>query len=163
MHTSPSPPGYRALRKGRISIPNHPYLITTVCLRREPRFASQAAAEAAATALQQPLLWRDSRLLCWVLMPDHLHALITIDVCETLPALIRRMKCNTALAANRAGGRSGAVWMPGYHDRALRREDDLLSTARYVVANPLRAGLVGAIADYPYWGAIWCDRETPAL
>jgi putative transposase len=27
--------------------------------------------------------------------------------------------------------------------------------ARYVVANPLRAGLAGTIGDYPYWDAVW--------
>ena len=37
--------------------------------------------------------------------------------------------------------------MAGFHDRALRRDEDTLSTARYIVANPLRAGLVKNIRD----------------
>ena len=47
------------------------------------------------------------------------------------------------------------VWQQGFHDRALRREDDLVKVARYVVANPLRAGLVRKYGDYPLWDAIW--------
>jgi len=52
-------------------------------------------------------------------------------------------------------GRSGPLWQQGFHDRALRREDDLVKMARYVVANPLRAGLVERLGDYPLWDAIW--------
>jgi len=47
------------------------------------------------------------------------------------------------------------IWQDGFHDHALRREEDLKATARYIVANPLRAGLVERIGDYPHWDAIW--------
>ncbi|MNN82247.1 hypothetical protein D3C81_1991650 [compost metagenome] len=52
-------------------------------------------------------------------------------------------------------GRKGSLWQQGYHDRALRRDEDLVKLARYVVANPLRAGLVEKLGDYPLWDAIW--------
>ena len=42
-----------------------------------------------------------------------------------------------------------ATWM------ASLAEPDELATARYVVANPLRAGLVTSIGDYPFWDAAW--------
>ncbi|MNE68641.1 hypothetical protein D3C80_1643130 [compost metagenome] len=50
---------------------------------------------------------------------------------------------------------SGRLWQKGFHDHALRREEDVKAVARYVVANPLRAGLVEKLADYPFWDAIW--------
>jgi putative transposase len=34
----------------------------------------------------------------------------------------------------------------------------LRNLARYVVANPLRAGLVDSIRDYPHWDAVWLDH-----
>ncbi|ELQ10491.1 hypothetical protein A986_22350 [Pseudomonas fluorescens BRIP34879] len=40
-------------------------------------------------------------------------------------------------------------------DQAQRQQDDLVKTARHVVANPLRAGLVDRIGDYPLWDAVW--------
>ena len=49
----------------------------------------------------------------------------------------------------------GAVWQPGFHDRALRKNEDLVTASRYIVANPVRAGLVEHIADYPHWDAVW--------
>jgi hypothetical protein len=30
------------------------------------------------------------------------------------------------------------------------------------VIEPLRAGLAGAIGDYPYWDAVWLDDDAPA-
>jgi REP element-mobilizing transposase RayT len=47
------------------------------------------------------------------------------------------------------------LWQEGYHDHALRQEEDIKQIARYIVANPLRAGLVQSVADYPLWDAIW--------
>ncbi len=42
-----------------------------------------------------------------------------------------------------------------FHDRAMRKEEDLKAAARYIVANPLRAGLVERCGDYPLWDAVW--------
>jgi REP element-mobilizing transposase RayT len=152
-------PGYRRLRAGRRSLPHHAYLITTVTTGRERRFAYPATAIATVDALIQEGLWLESRLLCWVLMPDHLHALVHLGATEPLSSLVRRMKCITATAANRIDMRRGAVWMPGFHDRAVRHVDDLDRIARYVLDNPVRAGLVADVSDYPYRS---CAREESA-
>ncbi|GBH14379.1 REP element-mobilizing transposase RayT [Pseudomonas syringae pv. actinidiae] len=37
----------------------------------------------------------------------------------------------------------------------MRNEQDMAGLARYIVANPLRAGLVKKLGDYPLWDAIW--------
>ena len=148
-------PGYRALRAGRVSLSGQHYLITTVCHRRDHRFLAGSAASAVAAKLLEPGLWEESRLLCWVLMPDHLHMLIELGECRSLSALMQRVKCVTARSANQAGGRSGSVWMPGFHDRALRAEEDAVGVAGYIIGNPVRAGLVQEIGGYPYWGSIW--------
>ncbi len=51
---------------------------------------------------------------------------------------------------NKARQSFGVLWQKGLFDRALRREEDLKAMARYIVANPLRAGLVEHIGQYPY-------------
>ena len=87
-------------------------------------------------------------------MPDHLHWLVVIGDMP-LQTLAQRVKSRSAIAINKARLRHGKLWQKGFHDRALRREDDLQSVARYIVANPLRAGLVKRLGDYPLWDAIW--------
>jgi len=53
-------------------------------------------------------------------------------------------------------GKEGhSVWQDGFHDHALRREEDLKEVARYIIANPVRAGLVTRVGDYPLWDACW--------
>lgn len=69
--------------------------------------------------------------------------------------LMRRIKSNSARLINRHLGRAGQVWQTGYHDRALRKDENLQLAARYIVANPLRAGLVERVGDYPLWDAVW--------
>lgn len=94
--------------------------------------------------------------IAWVLMPDHLHWLVPLKS-GSLADLVQRVKGRSALVINRTSGQSGAVWQRGYHDHALRRDEELRDTARYIVANPLRAELVERIEDYPWWRAMWME------
>lgn len=68
---------------------------------------------------------------------------------------MRRIKGRSAKQINTLSGRQGKLWQDGFHDRALRREEDVLPAARYIVANPLRAGLVSRVGDYPLWDSVW--------
>jgi REP element-mobilizing transposase RayT len=89
-------------------------------------------------------------------MPDHVHLLLQTND-EALSSLVRRLKSTTAQALNIKIGRRGRFWSPGFHDHAIRREKDVRSVARYIIANPLRAGLVENVGDYPWWDAIWLE------
>ena len=92
--------------------------------------------------------------MAWVIMPDHFHWLIQLEQ-QTLARLMQAIKSRSTLTINWALNESGAFWQSGYHDRAIRDGEDLLPFARYIVANPLRAGLVDKIGDYPLWDACW--------
>jgi putative transposase len=148
-------PGRCALRRGRHSMASQIHLLTTVTHGRKPIFLNPDLARATSRLIAQASLWRGSNLLCWVLMPDHWHGVIELGSYEPLPELMRRFKSVTAMEVNRDRRAHGAVWASGYHDHALRYEEDLVGVARYVVANPLRAELVARIGDYPYWDAAW--------
>jgi putative transposase len=148
-----------ALRIGRQSMAGQRYLITTLCDRREARFADWSVASQVAAMIEGERLWRGSRVLCWMLMPDHLHAMVELGGTESLSALMRRVKCVTAGVANAADRRKGRVWMPGYHDHGLRSEESIAAAARYMIVNPVRAGLVGRAGDYPYWNCAWLEEE----
>jgi REP element-mobilizing transposase RayT len=146
--------GYGALRKGRWSQTNGVYLLTTVTEQRIPWFQVFEFGRVVCRGLHNSPCLGDAEALCWVVMPDHVHLLLQLREVP-LHRVMNRFKSTTAIRLNRTIGRAGRFWQPGYHDRALRREDDLRATARYVVANPLRAGLVRKLADYPFWDAVW--------
>ena len=47
------------------------------------------------------------------------------------------------------------LWQTGYYDHAIRKDEDIQAIARYIVANPIRAGLVTKVGDYSHWDAVW--------
>jgi REP element-mobilizing transposase RayT len=88
-------------------------------------------------------------------MPDHLHALIELTSDTSLPQLMGYLKGSSARCVHARCGLRGRLWQPGFHDHALRREEDRVAIARYIVANPLRSGLVSRVGDYPHWDSAW--------
>jgi len=98
-------------------------------------------------------------MLAWVLMPDHWHGLLQLGEQDELSTVMRRLKSASAQQSNRILARTGTIWSKAFHDHALRSEDDLQETARYIVANPIRAGLVTRVGDYPFWNAVWLGHS----
>lgn len=137
------------LRIGRYSEPDRIYHITTVTRCRDPLFADLHPARLLVQILKAEQKHGAASTLAYVLMPDHLHWLMKLDAADDLSRIVGRVK---SLAARRLDGR---VWQGGFHDHAVRREEDLVEVARYIIANPVRAGLVRRVGDYPHWDAIW--------
>ena len=67
----------------------------------------------------------------------------------------RSVKGASARAVGQVLARRGGLWQPAFYDRALRRDENRIAAARYIVANPLRAGLVAHLGDYPHWDSVW--------
>ena len=149
-----SPPHSHLLRLGRFSEPGRAYLITAVVHERRPLFGDWRLGRLLVTEFRR--LHEEQRVnsLAWVIMPDHFHWLVQLEA-HTLARLMQVTKSRSTLSINRALNRQGAFWQTGYHDRALRNDQDLRPFARYIIANPLRAGLVEKIGDYPLWDACW--------
>ncbi len=150
----PGSPASHRLRLGRYAESSRVYLLTTNTFGRIPIFKDvilgRLVVEQFRKAQEQG--WADS--LAWVVMPDHFHWLIELRR-GSLSELMQRIKSLSTKAVNLRLGNKVSLWQQGFHDRALRREDELIIMARYVVANPLRAGLVKRLGDYPLWDAIW--------
>jgi REP element-mobilizing transposase RayT len=146
--------GYRALRRHRSSIPGQAYLLTTVCRDRHCLFADPDVATVVARTMSAAPLWSDARLLAWVLMPDHWHGLVQLGPQRPLSALMQRAKADASRDCALAFGLP-PLWQAGFHERMVRSDVDLAVLARYVVANPIRAGLAERLEDYSYWGCVW--------
>jgi putative transposase len=142
------------LRAGRFSEPQRIYLLTATTENREMLFSDFTVGRIVVAELKAAQQDGLAESLAWVLMPDHLHWLIALQQ-GSLSELMRRIKGRSAKRVNALSGRQGKLWQDGFHDRALRREEDVLPAARYIVANPLRAGLVNRVGDYPLWDSVW--------
>lgn len=143
-----------ALRKGRYSCRDGIYLLTSVTYNRQPLFSDWRLGRHVAAAFRRMEEAGQARSLAWVVMPDHFHWLAEMGE-ASLSSLMHNVKGSSATSINRDRRLNGRAWQSGYHDHAVRSEEDRKSLARYVVANPLRAGLVENIGDCCLWNAIW--------
>lgn len=150
----------RQTRIGRYSEHGRVYLITTVTKNRQLFFSDPQLGMFVAQQFEEADADGVVCSLAWVVMPDHFHWLVELRQ-KTLSEIAARTKSKSTHLVNKALGRTGSIWQRGFHDRALRREEDLKSAARYVVMNPVRAGLVRRVKDYPLWWAIWATQLTP--
>jgi putative transposase len=140
------------LRKGRFSECNQAYLVTFTTLDRKCWFDDFVLGRVIVGVLNHKLL--EATTLSYVVMPDHVHWLVQLDK-KPLSQIVHSAKSISAHLINNQIGRRGRIWQDGYYDRSVRNEDELLNMARYIVMNPIRAGLVKSIRDYPLWDAVW--------
>jgi REP element-mobilizing transposase RayT len=89
----------------------------------------------------------------WVVMPNHVHAILRPHREFALAMIIHSWKSFTAHAINALLRRSGVLWQREYFDRFIRNERHLLIATRYIAENPVRAGLVSRPEDWPFSSA----------
>jgi putative transposase len=147
------------LLKGRRSEVGYYYSITTNSLGRKPLFRDPSFAKAVTAEIFRAEDCGDVSSIAWVLMPDHLHWLFCLRT-GSLSAVVQKMKCRSANAINAGRCLSGSVWQAGFYDRRLGDEESLHRQARYLIENPLRAGLAQSIEEYPYWWCAWVRSRS---
>jgi REP element-mobilizing transposase RayT len=112
-----------------------------------PRGPNHLCHEPLAEALWQSAVHRQELSAWWVhlwlLMPDHLHALVSFGPEPGLHATVRAWKRYTAR-------QYGVPWQLDFFDHRLRGEAAVEEKADYIRQNPVRAGLVAEAADWPY-------------
>lgn len=100
-------------------------------------------------------LRRKSDLIAVCVMPDHVHLLLA-PISENLIDPISRWKgYTTHLVWDH--GYKGKLWQRSFYDHALRKEEDLIRVAEYIVCNPVRRGLVQDFSLYPYSWHKWMN------
>jgi REP element-mobilizing transposase RayT len=152
-------PSRRRLRCGPAA-PVH--FLTVVTEGRVRHFFDPAVAHAVCRAIREPGCWPGASAFAWVLMPDHWHGLVRLGRDTRLEACVATFRSRTARAAGGVDARVGALWSAVFHDRAIRSDSELLGAARYLVANPVRAGLVARVGAYPFWHGAAGDAGHPA-
>ena len=100
---------------------------------------------------------------CFSVMSNHAHVVFTPQeedgMYVALPRIMHSLKGFTAVSANNVLGRTGAFWEHESYDHVARDEAELNRIRRYVLYNPVKAGLVAEPEDWPWsWASWWpCD------
>ena len=94
----------------------------------------------------------DFDIVAYCLMPDHAHLLVAgRSETSDFEQFMKRFKQRTGFERRRAAGER--LWQPGFHDRILRDDEATLAVARYILENPVRAGLTKALGEWPLAGS----------
>ena len=128
------------------------YLISFITIKRARLFDELLLARMVVRHLKKQ---EHANTLAYVVMPDHVHWLLQITGDSSLESVVRSAKTDSARSINTFYGRTGRVWQEGFHNHRVRRGDDLKYIARYLVSNPVRAGLAKSVREYAHWDAIW--------
>jgi len=94
----------------------------------------------------------------WVFcfMPDHLHLLVEgKDKNSDIQKFIKIFKQKTGFLYKQSIGKK--LWCTSYYDHLLRKEEDVISVVKYILNNPVRAGLVKEWYEYPFSGSFEMD------
>jgi hypothetical protein len=107
-------------------------------------------------------LFRYAVHVCTPRVPDHVHLLVEED---NRRCRIARLHCRreTTCCERRETIVRGRLWQPGYDDRILRDRDDAYAVIKYILENPLRAGLAKTPEEYPFIGGTRVSSRTPAV
>ncbi len=141
-----------ALRKGRFSEIGQIYLVTFVTYQRKSIFDDFDLGRQFIGVLKHESEYTDT--LAFVVMPDHVHWLVQLKS-KNLSKTVQTVKSVSSRRIKALTGRKEAIWQDGFHDCALRNEEDLEAIARYLVMNPVRADLVKSVREYSLWDAVW--------
>ena len=90
----------------------------------------------------------DYLLHSWVIMPNHVHLLISLNSGQEISRMVAGWKRFSATRINKIAGRTGSFWQKDYFDRLIRDWDHFINVSRYIRNNPKKAKLDAGFVLY---------------
>jgi putative transposase len=128
------------------------YFLTFCTNRRHRAFVHEARVELVNTHILRAAADEGFVLTAYCYMPDHLHLLAEGRVAASdCRRFIARAKQFSGFHYQKMFGER--LWQRYGYERVLRVDEETLSVARYILENPIRAGLASNVLDYPFIGS----------
>jgi putative transposase len=93
---------------------------------------------------------RKFQLHDFVIMPDHIHLLLTVENAMTVEKAMQLVKGRFSHRLSHELGYKGEVWQRGFSEVQVLGDASLATHRSYIANNPVKAGLVDAPEKYPY-------------
>lgn len=93
---------------------------------------------------------RGCAIHAYVLMSNHVHLLVTPAATGAVAAMLQDLGRTYVRILNTVHGRTGTLWEGRFKSSLVDSENYLLTCHRYIELNPVRAGIVGRPAEYPW-------------
>ncbi|MDD5087966.1 MAG: transposase [bacterium] len=141
-------------RHSQLNCAGSVHFVTTVTLSRGLWFVDESVCRAILESFEFARAQRNIACYGYVLMPDHIHALLfqpEEDFC--VARMMESFKKFTSRKLRPPSYNGETLWREHYNDMAVPGRDALLVKLRYIHENPLRRGLVGDAAEYRWSSA----------
>ena len=132
------------------------FFVTTTTAQRLPIFRREITAKLLIETLDHYRNQGKFLLYEFVIMPDHLHALLTPAPEISLERAVQFIKGGFSYRL-----KSGRVWQPSFTNHRVRDWEDYEQHREYIWFNPVRAHLVKKPHEYPYSSAAALMRLDP--
>ncbi len=86
----------------------------------------------------------------FVVMPDHVHLLMTLPKDTTIEKAMQFIKGGFSYRLKRDFGFQGEVWQRGFSELRINDRESWLQCSEYIKQNPVKAGLADSPEQYPY-------------
>jgi putative transposase len=129
------------------------YFVTTRCAQGRNGFQIPEVAQILIAAI---LHYRDAKayfLHEFVVMPSHLHLLLTPGPTTSLEKAVQLIKGGSSFQISRQRGHEMEIWQQGFHDWTVRDLGDWQTKAEYIRMNPVRAQLADKPEDWLFSSA----------
>ncbi len=127
------------------------YFITVSTFQKQSLFQSERFTLPFIETLLHYRLQTKYLLHEFVVMPNHLHLLLTPIV--TLERALQFIKGGFSYRARKELGYAGEIWQPSYYDRRVRDMQEYLNFREYIRQNTVSRGLAAEPEEYPYGSA----------
>ena len=139
----------RGLRRYQESGQSH--FITFSCYRRQPNFINAEVYDLFPVCLEDTRRRFEMRVYGYVVMPEHVHLLVSEPARGTLADAIHYLKLSfTKRLRSPKLGAPGSFWQKRYYDRNVRDAREFGVKLRYLHRNPVKRGLVKEPGDWKW-------------
>ena len=137
-------------RLPRLTVPGYPHHIIQRGNNRQAIFASTADYQMLLDLMAENAQKFDVAVHAYVLMSNHFHLLATPQTANGLPQMLQAVGRRYVRYFNDRQGRSGTLWEGRYRSTLIETARYLLACMAYIDLNPVRAGMVAEVKDYPW-------------
>ena len=138
------------------------YFVTTDTWQRRALFINESLTK---IVVEQILDCRERgfyKLHAFVVMPDHLHVLLTPSETTTIEKAMQMIKGGSSHRMGQDRPHTFPIWHSGFHDRWMRDAQEFQDTKVYIEQNPVVAKMVEKLEDYAFSSASGLYRLDPS-
>jgi putative transposase len=147
----------------------HAHFVTFSCYRRRRLLDHNQAKKVVLGVLHSQLAQKRGRCVGFVIMPDHVHAVVWFPAPDELSRFMKQWKQRSSVQSKRLLASrlvaysetidlADPIWQPRYDDFNLFSERKIEEKLTYMHQNPVRAGLVQGACDWPWSSARYYEQ-----